>query len=153
MSKSKYQEIHDLLSLTKKQLENIPGCRVIIHVAFQKDKYKPTVEESNNMEYIVNLVADHFNTTKDEIKGKSRKTNIVFARYMSVAAIKHTYFVATYNVIADYIGYLGESKHTSVFHSLKTHNDLYDTDESYRIKYESIIDIINQFINKQNQKK
>ena len=80
---------------------------------------------------IIKIVSDYFNVQKfftpDNIKRRNRKREIVVARQTSMYLIKKNTSMSLVS-----IGGIFGKDHTTVIHSIKTINDLLDTDPQMR---------------------
>ena len=81
---------------------------------------------------IVELAAIQFDTTIEKIKSKSRKKELVFARQWICR-----YLTDKTTLSLKSIGnYLGGRDHSTVIHANQGFQDMYDTNEQYRLDYE-----------------
>lgn len=80
-----------------------------------------------NIDYIQKFVANYFGTSIEDMKGKTRKREIVVPRQVSMFLAKeHT------NMSLKAIGYhFGNRDHSTVIHAIKTVNDMMDTDQKF----------------------
>ena len=83
------------------------------------------VDTEVDIDYIQKFVAEHFNTTPELLKDKTRKQEIVVARQVAMYLAKeHTGFSLKT------IGYhFGGRDHSTVIHAIQSVNDLIDTDK------------------------
>jgi len=89
---------------------------------------------------ILNIVTEEFDVTVSEIVGKTRDRRIVEARQV----ICHI-MVVRMRLTLKYTGInaLGGRDHTTVIHSIKMFNNMYETDEEYRRRADKAIDRFN----------
>ncbi len=88
-----------------------------------------------SIESIKQLVAKHFDLTVDKLQSKTRLREVVVARQLSMYIAK--------NFTDSSLKSIGESfggrDHTTVLHSLKTVQDMMDTDELFKDKVEVLV--------------
>ncbi len=89
---------------------------------------------------ILNIVTEEFGVTVSEIQGKRRERRIVEARQL-ISYIMVVRMKLTLNHTG--IHALGGRDHTTVIHSIRKFNNLYETDELYREKSDKVISRFN----------
>lgn len=87
-------------------------------------KFINEINKEITVEYIQNLVADHFNVPVEKLAGKTRKRSIVVARQLSMYLAKNL-TNKSLKAIGDQFG---GRDHSTVIYSCKTVQDLLDTD-------------------------
>ena len=98
-----------------------------IDLALTKEVIQKFINEINKeitVEFIQNLVADHFNVPVEKLAGKTRKRSIVVARQLSMYLAKNL-TNKSLKAIGDQFG---GRDHSTVIYSCKTVQDLLDTD-------------------------
>ncbi len=92
------------------------------------DTFSHNMSKELSIANIQQIVSDFFNISIDHIIGKTRKRNIVVARQLSM------YFAKKLTTLSlKEIGkHFGNRDHTTVMHSIKTINDLIDTDTLFK---------------------
>ncbi len=80
-------------------------------------------------EDVINEVAEKLGTTAEDVKGDSRKANVVLARHAAVYVMR-----IKFNWKTEYIGMMINRHHSSVLHSCKVFKDIWDTDRVMRKK-------------------
>lgn len=91
---------------------------------------------------ILNTVASYRGVSVEQIKGTSRKREIVFSRQLVHYAYKSTFPAQS----LESIGALTGNDHSSVVHSIKTIKNLMETDKSTRRVVHELMSIIEQQI-------
>jgi len=87
-------------------------------------KFINEINKEITVEFIQNLVADHFNVPVEKLAGKTRKRSIVVARQLSMYLAKNL-TNKSLKAIGDQFG---GRDHSTVIYSCKTVQDLLDTD-------------------------
>jgi chromosomal replication initiator protein len=98
-----------------------------IDVDLAKEVVKNFVTQINKeitLEFIKNLVADHFDLPVDKLGGKTRKRQIVIARQLSMYLAKNLTDKSLKNIGEMF----GGRDHSTVIYSIKTVQDLMETD-------------------------
>ena len=98
-----------------------------IDISLTKDVIKNFVTQINKeitVEFIQNLVADHFNLPVEKLKGQTRKRSIVIARQLSMFLAKKLTDKSLKAIGANF----GGRDHSTVIYSCKAVQDLLDTD-------------------------
>jgi chromosomal replication initiation ATPase DnaA len=92
------------------------------------------------VEAFIDKVCLYRDVPKDKVTTKSRKKDICFARHM-IASLLRKYTLLGLETIGTK---LGGKHHTTIMHSLLTHQDMIDTDSNYRNDYLKIEDELNE---------
>ena len=98
-----------------------------IDLALTKEVIQKFINEINKeitVEFIQNLVADHFNVPVEKLAGKTRKRSIVVARQLSMYLAKNL----TNKSLKAIGSQFGGRDHSTVIYSCRTVQDLLDTD-------------------------
>ncbi len=88
------------------------------------DNFSHNTNTEINIENIQKIISDFFNISIDTITGKSRKRNIVIARQLGIYFSKQMTDFSLKEIGAQF----GNRDHTTVLHSIKTINNLLETD-------------------------
>ncbi len=102
-----------------------------IDISLTKDvinNFVTNVTKEITVEYIKNVVADHFKIGVDKLQGKSRKRAIVVARQISMYMSKSMTNKSLKAIGAAF----GGRDHSTVIHSCKAVQDQIETDESFK---------------------
>ena len=88
-----------------------------------------------NIDYIQKFVSNYFDASIEDMKGKTRKREIVVPRQVSM------YLTKEYtNMSLKAIGYhFGNRDHSTVIHAIKTVNDMMDTDQKFNSMMQDIL--------------
>ncbi len=78
------------------------------------DKINPNLKRQITIDYILEMVADHFNIPINDILSKSRKGDIVYARHICMYLCRNL----TSNSLAEIGNKIGNKDHTTVLHSI-----------------------------------
>jgi chromosomal replication initiation ATPase DnaA len=99
---------------------------------------------------IINLVGIVLDEHPDDIKSKSRKHEHVECRYIAMRIIYDNYYPhLSYRAIGSYFS---NRDHSTVYSAaIYTFQDLYETDKTFKGKYENCTDEYKKLINKQQQ--
>lgn len=92
------------------------------------EKFVSKVNKEITVENIKKLVADYFNMEIDQLHAKSRKRPIVIARQLSMYLAKNY----TEETLKDIGRNFGNRDHSTVIHSLKTIQDMIDTQPKFK---------------------
>lgn len=92
------------------------------------------VAEELTIESIVRAVSDYYQVAVPELKGKSRKREIVQARQIAMFFAKQL----TAHTLKSIGENFGNRDHSTVLHSFHTVSDLMDTDRKYRLQVEEL---------------
>jgi chromosomal replication initiator protein len=96
------------------------------------------VDKEISVENIKLLVAKHFDVPVEKLQGKTRLRDVVMARQLSMYLAKN-YTNNSLKVIGDSFG---GRDHSTVIHSLKTVQDLIDTDHLFKDRVNDLIKIV-----------
>ena len=96
----------------------------------------------HEIENIIKSVNEVFNTNCTE---RSRRKNVVYARHLAIFLIRK-YTLLSLNEVAISVGL---NDHSTALHSIKTAQNLMETDEAYIKKYKLVEDKL-KFYNLQN---
>lgn len=102
-----------------------------IDVELAKDVIRNFVTQINKeitLDFIKNLVADHFDVPVDKLGGKTRKRQFVIARQLSMYLAKHLTDKSLKNIGEMF----GGRDHSTVIYSIKTVQDLMETDMVFK---------------------
>ncbi|HEB61700.1 MAG TPA: chromosomal replication initiator protein DnaA [Bacteroidetes bacterium] len=88
------------------------------------DNFSHNVDKEINIENIQKIISDFFNIPIEQITGKSRKRNIVIARQLGIYFSKQMTSYSLKQIGSQF----GNRDHATVLHSIKTVNNLMDTD-------------------------
>ena len=81
-----------------------------------------------NIDYIQNTVANYFKITKEKMKDKIRKKEIVIARQVAMYFSKDF----TNHSLKSIGNHFGGRDHSTVIHAVQSVNDMIDTDNIFR---------------------
>lgn len=99
-----------------------------------KDVIYPDQKREVSPSLIIDVVAEHFNISKEDITSKKRNSEYVIPRQIIMYLCRHM-TEATYQVIA---AHLGKKDHTTVIHGVEKIEEKIQTDEDLRSKIETI---------------
>ncbi len=102
-----------------------------IDIDLAKEVIKNFVSQLNKeitVEFIQDLVADHFNVSVEKLQGKTRKRSIVIARQLSMYLAKKLTGKSLKAIGANF----GGRDHSTVIYSCKTVQDLMETDAVFK---------------------
>lgn len=90
-------------------------------------------------ERVVEVVCENLDITQKDLVGKKRHRPIAYSRHI----ISHI-LVKKMGMQLSKVGknYLGGRDHTTVINSLKVFSDLYETDETFRARYEFLVETL-----------
>lgn len=92
------------------------------------------VSKEISIEYIQKLVCEHMKINLDDIKGKTRKREIVQARHVSMYFAKEL----TKSSLKTIGSHFGGRDHSTVIHAVQTVNDLIETDKDFKKSIEEL---------------
>ena len=93
-------------------------------------------ETETKVNFILKKSATAFNTTVEKLKSRTRERNIVYARHISRKIIyEQMKGVLSFEAIGERTG---GYDHSTVIHSVRTANNLIETNKEFRLKYEKI---------------
>lgn len=92
------------------------------------------IDAQTGIDYLQQVVAKQYKVSPDDLKGKSRKRELVMARHTAI------YLARVYTKYSlKYIGsYFGGRDHSTVVHALDNVNSLMDTDRYFRNQIEDL---------------
>lgn len=93
---------------------------------------------------IIGVVARHFLTSPEQMKGKSRERHICEARFTAMRIIKDNIPGLALKQIG---GYFGNRDHSSVIHAVNTHADLCKMSWEFAKKYKTIRAEVDEIVN------
>ena len=102
-----------------------------INLELTKKVISRIVKDSNNeidIDYIQNTVANYFKITKEKMKDKIRKKEIVIARQVAMYFSKDF----TNHSLKSIGSHFGGRDHSTVIHAVQSVNDMIDTDNIFR---------------------
>jgi chromosomal replication initiator protein len=98
-----------------------------------RERQKAMKEKINYVESIIKEICKYYSLTAEQVKGKSRKREIVKARFISIYIIKNE---TDFTLSA--IGRIFNRDHSTILHSIKIINNTltlrYDTDISDELR-------------------
>ncbi|ROT46944.1 chromosomal replication initiator protein DnaA [Candidatus Cardinium hertigii] len=115
-------------SLARRDINIELAQQVLKHIVQQN----PTLETT--IEVLQQQVAAHYNISVDDLKGKSRKKEMVVARQAAMHLIKKY----TTHSLKSIGAYFGGRDHTTVIHAIQVVEELLHTDPQYAHLYELI---------------
>ncbi|WP_342265331.1 chromosomal replication initiator protein DnaA [Cardinium endosymbiont of Philonthus spinipes] len=115
-------------SLTKRDINIELAQQVLKHIVQQQ----PTAETT--IEALQEQVVAYYNISLDDLKGKSRKKEIVSARQVAMHLIKKY----TTHSLKSIGAYFGGRDHTTVIHAIQVIDDLLNKDPEYARCYASL---------------
>ncbi|WP_243519050.1 MULTISPECIES: chromosomal replication initiator protein DnaA [unclassified Candidatus Cardinium] len=115
-------------SLTKRDINIDLAQQVLKHIIAQQ----PTTETT--IEVLQQQVVAHYHISLDELKGKSRKKEIVAARQVAMHLMKKY----TTHSLKSIGAYFGGRDHTTVIHAVQVIDDLLQRDPAYAHLYTSL---------------
>ena len=99
-----------------------------------KDVIYPDQRREVSPSLIIDVVAEHFNISKEDITSRKRNSEYVIPRQIIMYLCRHM-TEATYQMIA---AHLGKKDHTTVIHGVEKIEEKIQTDEDLRNKIENI---------------
>jgi chromosomal replication initiation ATPase DnaA len=82
-----------------------------------------TVDQVHTLDYSISRVCNYFKVTESDLKSRSRKTNVVYARAFIYKFMREIY---SRNIsLVELGGYFGRD-HCTVIHSIKMLDDAFD---------------------------
>lgn len=91
---------------------------------------------SKSTDTLIQFVCDYFNVNRLYVQGKSRKREFVIPRQISMHLIKRIFPEITLEKIG---AMFGSRNHATILYSIKTVNDLIDTDRKFKKQYNNIV--------------
>lgn len=114
-------------SLNKKEIDVTLAQEVI-------QQFVNKVNKEVTIEGIQELVSENFDTSVEQLNGKSRKRNVVIARQLSMYLSKKY----TKNSLKTIGEYFGGKDHSTVIYSCNAIKDLLETDAKFRMKVHEV---------------
>lgn len=99
-----------------------------------KDVIYPDQKREISPSLIIDVVADHFNISKEDITSRKRNSEYVIPRQIIMYLCRHM-TDATFQMIA---AYLGKKDHTTIIHGVEKIEDKIESDVDLRNKIETI---------------
>ncbi len=93
------------------------------------EEFKSSLKIINEDLKIINIVCDILEIDKEKLNINTRKREIVIARQI----IHWTQYYYTYKSLSSIGNQVGNKNHATVLHSIRTINDLIDTDKFVRL--------------------
>ncbi len=115
-------------SLTKRDINIELAQQVLTHIVEQQTTSETTIE------IVQQQVAAHYNISLDDLKGKSRKKELVTARQVAMHLIKKY----TNHSLKSIGAYFGGRDHTTVIHAVQVIDQLLDKDLGYARLYATL---------------
>lgn len=103
----------------------------------------------NRILQIESIIADEFNVPPTFRSNRSRITPIVFSK-KALCLVLYKIEGLTHKSISDYIGY---RDHTGSIHHTNGANDLYATDQSFKLKIDRVLERVTQIYYKNSSTK
>jgi chromosomal replication initiator protein len=142
LSKNISSNVRDLISALNTLIAytELMGKPITLEIAQQRLKsvFYPSRPANLSMENIIRVVADQYNLTPNDLKGKKKTQKIVFPRQLAMYIGREMTDYSTTELGQEF----GGRDHTTVMHSIEKISTLLLTDPSL----ESTIDIIKQNI-------
>lgn len=130
--------IRELEGALNKVMANARLNKQELNLALAEDALKDVIYPDQRREVspslIIDVVAEHFNISKEDITSKKRNSEYVIPRQIIMYLCRHM-TEATYQMIA---AYLGKKDHTTVIHGVEKIEEKIQTDEDLRNKIETI---------------
>lgn len=138
-----YQQTKIILEHLLRGIKNgkeytIDLCANDINIIYSNQFSSDIFIYEKHIDKLLHLCCIEFNCTLEEIKGKSRKRNIVFARHIAMH-ILNNYKAGTLNTIGNLFG---GRDHTTVLHACKNINNLISVKDD---GYDNYLKIKNKF--------
>ncbi|MDE7202518.1 MAG: chromosomal replication initiator protein DnaA [Lachnospiraceae bacterium] len=130
--------IRELEGALNKVMANARLNKQELNLALAEDALKDVIYPDQRREVspslIIDVVAEHFNISKEDITSKKRNSEYVIPRQIIMYLCRHM-TEATYQMIA---AYLGKKDHTTVIHGVEKIEEKIRTDEDLKNKIETI---------------
>jgi len=130
--------IRELEGALNKVMANARLNKQELNLALAEDALKDVIYPDQRREVspslIIDVVAEHFNISKEDITSKKRNSEYVIPRQIIMYLCRHM-TETTYQMIA---AYLGKKDHTTVIHGVEKIEEKIQTDEDLRNKIETI---------------
>lgn len=116
---------------------------VALAEAVLKDIISPDENKAITPDYIINIVADHFDVTVDEISGSKRNSKIVMPRQISMYLCREMIDIPLTSISK----FMGNRDHTTIMHGIKKIEENMKKDEGLA----NTIEILKKKINPQKK--
>lgn len=130
--------IRELEGALNKVMANARLNKQELNLALAEDALKDVIYPDQRREVsptlIIDVVAEHFNISKEDITSKKRNSEYVVPRQIIMYLCRQM-TEATFQMIA---AYLGKKDHTTVIHGVEKIEEKIQTDEDLRNKIETI---------------
>ncbi len=130
--------IRELEGALNKVMANARLNKQELNLALAEDALKDVIYPDQRREVspslIIDVVAEHFNISKEDITSKKRNSEYVIPRQIIMYLCRHM-TESTFQMIA---AYLGKKDHTTVIHGVEKIEDKIKTDEDLKNKIETI---------------
>ena len=130
--------IRELEGALNKVMANARLNKQELNLALAEDALKDVIYPDQIREIspslIIDVVAEHFNISKEDITSKKRNSEYVIPRQIIMYLCRHM-TESTFQMIA---AYLGKKDHTTVIHGVEKIEEKIKTDEDLRNKIETI---------------
>ena len=130
--------IRELEGARNKVMANARLNKQELNLALAEDALKDVIYPDQRREVspslIIDVVAEHFNISKEDITSKKRNSEYVIPRQIIMYLCRHM-TESTFQMIA---AYLGKKDHTTVIHGVEKIEEKIKTDEDLRNKIETI---------------
>lgn len=130
--------IRELKGALNKVMANARLNKQELNLALAEDALKDVIYPDQRREVspslIIDVVAEHFNISKEDITSKKRNSEYVIPRQIIMYLCRHM-TESTFQMIA---AYLGKKDHTTVIHGVEKIEEKIKTDEDLRNKIETI---------------
>ena len=130
--------IRELEGALNKVMANARLNKQELNLALAEDALKDVIYPDQRREVspslIIDVVAEHFNISKEDITSKKRNSEYVIPRQIIMYLCRHM-TESTFQMIA---AYLGKKDHTTVIHGVEKIEEKIKTDEDLRNKIETI---------------
>jgi len=119
VSKNISSNVRDLISALETLIAylQLTGKEITVEIAQQKlrNDFNISRHENLSIENIIRVVAEHFGLTPNDLRGKKRTQNIVFARQLGMFISRETTDYSTTELGQEF----GGRDHTTVIHSIE----------------------------------
>ena len=92
------------------------------------------IDTEVNIDYLQKTAAEHYRISLDDVRGKSRKKEIVIARQAAMHLAKEY----TNHSLKSIGNYFGGRDHSTVIHALQSVNDMLATDQQFKRSLEDL---------------
>jgi len=145
VSKNISSNVRDLISALETLIAylQLSGKEITVEIAQQKLKndFNISKNEILSIENIIKVVAEHYGLTPNDLRGKKRTQNIVFARQLGMYISRETTDYSTTELGQEF----GGRDHTTVIHSIEKIKGKLITDSSLETLIDSLKRSIKEF--------